>query len=138
MTIIKSRFSINVIQNDEGEILLLKRSQLAKIGPGLWGFPAGHIRQGELPSDCAWRELREEIGTDFHSSLVAEFGPVRDTHYGGIYEIFLFHHLWLEGSITLNCEHTAYAWAGPDDFSRYDVMAGMTDDLDYLGIWRNP
>jgi len=131
---IKSRFSINVIQNADDDILLLKRSERAQLGPGLWGFPAGHIREDETPLECAMRELHEEIGTDVTTELLREFGPVRDTHYGGIYEVFLFHLRWLAGSITLNCEHTAYAWVDPSHIRDYDIMAGMEDDLDYLGI----
>ncbi|HSR63192.1 MAG TPA: NUDIX domain-containing protein [Gammaproteobacteria bacterium] len=131
---IKSRFSINVIQNANDELLLLKRSEQAQLGAGLWGFPAGHIREDETPLECAMRELHEETGTDFTTGLVREYGPVRDKHYGGIYEIYLFHLRWLEGTITLNHEHTAYAWVDPSDIRDFDIMAGMEDDLDYLDI----
>lgn len=135
---ITARFSINVIQNANDELLLLKRSERAKLGPGLWGFPAGHIRQDESPLECAMRELQEETGTDCMTELLREYGPVRDKHYGGIYEIYLFHLRWLEGAINLNHEHTAYAWVDPSDLREYDIMAGMEDDLDYLGIRHAP
>lgn len=132
---IAARFAINVIENPDHEILLLKRSNQARLGPGLWGFPAGHIEPGETADECAQRELVEEIGPVNTLRLLGTLGPIRDTQYGGIYEIFLFHRLWLEGDIALNHEHNDYAWVGKDDFCNYEVMDGIDEDILYLGIW---
>ena len=40
-------FAINVLEDKDNQLLLLKRSPTAKLGAGLWGFPAGHIEEGE-------------------------------------------------------------------------------------------
>lgn len=130
-----ARFSINVLENDRNEILLLKRSTALRLGPGLWGFPAGHMETNETPEDCARRELREEIGDQFQADLVQVVGPIRDTHYGGIYEIHLFHYRWRGGEIRLNDEHTDYAWVSKDSFGNYAVMDGIDEDILYLQIW---
>lgn len=45
-----------------GKVLLLKRSDAAAEEPGTWGFPAGHLEEGESPLLAALRESREEIG----------------------------------------------------------------------------
>jgi len=37
----------------------------------LWQMPQGGIDRGEAPRDAAWRELREEVGTDL-AELMAE------------------------------------------------------------------
>ncbi len=132
---LKARFSINVLENSESEILLLKRSRDSTLGPGQWGFPAGHIEQGESPLQCARRELIEEIGPEFDATLLQTFGPVRDTKYGGIYEINLFHYRWHNGRVQLNHEHDSFAWTGATGFNDFDVMDGIVEDLDYLGIW---
>lgn len=132
---LKARFSINVLENGDSEILLLKRSIKAKLGPGLWGFPAGHIEAGESPATCAQRELEEEIGSDFTIRFITSFGPVRDTKFGGVYEIHLYHYRWLEGNVRLNHEHSQYAWVGPFEFMTYDVMDGIEEDIRYLNIW---
>ena len=132
---LKARFSINVLENSDSEILLLKRSQESTLGPGKWGFPAGHIEQGESPLQCARRELAEEIGPEFDVKLLKSFGPVRDTKYGGIYEINLFHYRWHGGRVQLNHEHDSYAWTGAAGFNDFDVMDGIVEDLVYLGIW---
>ena len=132
---IKARFSINVLENDNQEILLLKRRPDAQLGPGLWGFPAGHIENGESAEECALRELREEIGKYFTIETVNRLGPLRDPFYGGIYEIHLFHHHWTKGTIRLNHEHTGYAWVCKENFKHYAVMDGIDEDLLYLNIW---
>lgn len=132
---VAGRFSVNVVENDENEILLLKRSAAGKYGPGLWGFPAGHIERGESPEDCAFRELSEETGPGVSVELIKRHGPVTDEIAGKIYEFHLFHLRWLGGEIRLNHEHTDYAWVSRDDYPRYPVMKGVDLDLLYLNVW---
>lgn len=132
---IKARFSINVIENSSNEILLIKRYPEAKMQPERWGFPAGHIEINETPEECAERERLEEIGHDHEVNLLKSFGPVRDTFYGGIYEMYLFHQQWISGKITLNHEHTDFAWVNKDEYQSYAIMDGIDEDLIYLNIW---
>ncbi|MBT7951305.1 MAG: NUDIX domain-containing protein [Gammaproteobacteria bacterium] len=132
---VKARFSINVVENSNSELLLLKRSKASKFGPGLWGFPAGHIDPGESPEECALRELEEEIGPVFTVEDLSSMGPVRDSYYGGIYEINLFHRRWLDGDVKLNHEHTAYAWVKREEYKDYPVMDGIDEDIRYFNIW---
>ncbi|MBT8447791.1 MAG: NUDIX domain-containing protein [Gammaproteobacteria bacterium] len=131
----EARFALNVVENAGGELLLLKRSPDARLGPGLWGFPAGHIEAGETPAACAARELGEEIGPDHSVSLRRALPGLRDSLYGGRFEIFLFHLDWQAGSIRLNHEHTEYAWVARDAYQSYDVMDGIDEDIFLLGIW---
>jgi len=133
--VIEARFSINVLENHNSELLLLKRSPELKLGPGLWGFPAGHIEQDESPDECSIRELQEEIGPDARIELVKHLGPLPDSHYGGIYRIYLYHYIWQGGTVTLNHEHTEHAWIKREDFRNYDVMDGIDEDILYLDIW---
>ena len=132
---VNTSFSINVVVNNLLQVLLLKRATSSSLGPGLWGFPAGHIEPNETPADCSIRELLEEIGSNHVVELVKQFGPVSDSFYGGVYRIYLYHYRWLEGEITLNHEHTDFAWVGREQYRHYDVMDGMDEDLRYLNIW---
>ena len=132
---IEARFAINVIENEQQEILLIKRYPQAKMQPCRWGFPAGHIEEDESPEECAERERLEEIGSEHKVSLIKTFGPVRDTFYGGIYELYLYHQQWLGGNIILNHEHTDYAWVKQSNYKDYPVMDGIDEDLIYLNIW---
>lgn len=133
-TTIEKRFAICVVQNDQAELLLVKRTQHRNFNPGLWGFPGGHIETNEAPVDCAWRELREEIGTDHQVELLTSAGPFIDRHYGGRFEAWLFHYRWSRGTITLNAEHSEYVWVGLNSLHDYELMPGIDDDLDYLGL----
>jgi 8-oxo-dGTP pyrophosphatase MutT (NUDIX family) len=132
---IQARYAICLIENQDNALLFVKRAAGASLGPVLWGFPAGHIEAGEGPEDCALRELREEIGGDCRFDLVNRLGPVRDTFYGGVFEIHLFHYLWQGGVVTLNEEHSDYAWVGREDYRSYPVMDGIDEDIAYFGIW---
>ena len=132
---LRQRFAINLIENSANELLLVKRAANAEIGPGQWGFPAGRIEPGESPEQCSRRELREEIGEDHRLDLVGEIGPIRDRLFGGIYEIFLYHYRWRTGTVTLNDEHTDFAWVKKEDFRNYDVVDGVDEDILYAGIW---
>ena len=129
------RFAINLIENPYNEILLLKRHKKAHIGPGLWGFSSGHIEADETAEKCSLREITEEIGEDNFLGKVSEIGPIRDSLYGGIYEIYLFHYKWQRGNISLNHEHTDYVWVSMKDYKNYAVVDGIDEDINYFGIW---
>jgi 8-oxo-dGTP diphosphatase len=58
-----------VIRNDQGEILLIRRSD----GLG-WSLPAGMMEPGERIAECIVREVREETGLE-----------VEPVHLVGIY-----------------------------------------------------
>ena len=130
-----ARYAISVIENTANELLLVQRSPSAKLGPGLWGFPGGHIEPWETPEQCAAREMREELGRDHVVDLIARLPPVRDSFYGGRLEVHLFHYRWHSGTITLNDEHTRYAWVSQEAYRSYPVMYGIDEDIAYFGIW---
>jgi 8-oxo-dGTP pyrophosphatase MutT (NUDIX family) len=130
-----ARFSIAVLENPDGDVLFVRRSPDSRLGPDRWGFPAGHIERGETPCKCMERELREEIGPGHEYELLKTAGPVRDSFYGGNYEIHLFHYAWRRGRIRLNEEHTDFAWVSREDFAGFEVMDGIDEDLYLLDVW---
>lgn len=131
----EARYALNLLLDAEQRLLMLKRSTAAKLGPGLWGLPAGKIEAGETAEAAARREMEEEIGPGHVVELVRYLGPIRDTYYGGRYEIHLFHSRWLSGDVRLNDEHTEFAWISPERFRDYPVMDGIDEDLALLAIW---
>jgi 8-oxo-dGTP pyrophosphatase MutT (NUDIX family) len=130
-----ARYALNLLLDEAARLLLLKRAAEARLGPGLWGLPAGKIEPGETPAAAARREMTEEIGPGHAVELVRYLGPIRDTYYGGQYEIHLFQQRWLGGEVVLNHEHTDYAWVAREDFRNYPVMDGIDEDIALLGFW---
>lgn len=130
-----ARFAICLVETASSELLFLRRAPDRRLGAGQWGFPAGHIEAGETPEACARRELAEEIGTAHTVIELARLGPLRDSFYGGIYEIHLFHYRWQGGEVALNHEHTDYAWLAPGAHRSLDVMAGVDEDIRLLDVW---
>ena len=55
------------ILNNDGQVLLQKRSSTKKHYPNMWALCTGHVEDGESASMAAIRELEEELG--IHVSL---------------------------------------------------------------------
>ncbi len=51
-----------VIQNEAGDILLLRRDQSDSVRPGDWDFPGGGVEPGETIETAVSREIQEEAG----------------------------------------------------------------------------
>ncbi|HXR50231.1 MAG TPA: NUDIX hydrolase [Verrucomicrobiae bacterium] len=54
-----------IIQNEQGKVLLLRRSQTDTRRPGEWDFPGGGIESGEEIIAGIIREIHEEAGLSF-------------------------------------------------------------------------
>jgi 8-oxo-dGTP diphosphatase len=130
-----ARYALNLMLDPEQRLLMLKRSSVASLGAGQWGLPAGKIEIGESPDAAATREMTEEIGSGHHVNLVRYVGPLRDTFYGGQFEIHLYQWQWLAGNVSLNHEHTEFRWVSKEQVREYDIMAGIEEDIAILGFW---
>jgi 8-oxo-dGTP pyrophosphatase MutT (NUDIX family) len=133
-----ARFSLAVLLNNQDEILLMRRARSDSFAPGLWGFPGGHIRGDETPEQAVRRELQEEIGNEVFLRLsgpLRRLGPVRDSLYGGVFEVHLFLFRYEGGAILRNDEHEAHAWVGKEAYHTYAVVDGVDEDLAYLEVW---
>ena len=128
-------FSLNFILDTKNRLLMLLRHKNSELGSLQWGVPAGKIENNETPLGAAVRERKEEIGAEHWVELKNTKGPIRDSFYGGIYEIFIFQYVWLAGVIQLNHEHIAFRWVSKQDIAKMDIMLGVEEDLDILGIW---
>ena len=57
-----------VLLNTRGEVFVGRRADLKE---DAWQMPQGGVDQGETPQQAAFRELREEVGTD-NADIIAE------------------------------------------------------------------
>jgi len=56
----------------DGRVLVARRPEGRSMA-GLWEFPGGKVRDGELPETALVRELAEELGIDLTESCLAPF-----------------------------------------------------------------
>ena len=54
----------------DGRVLLARRPE-GKTMAGLWEFPGGKVKSGELPETALIRELEEELGIDVTENCLA-------------------------------------------------------------------
>ncbi|MGH3854192.1 MAG: NUDIX domain-containing protein [Pseudonocardiaceae bacterium] len=52
-----------ILADTEGRVLLMRRAG-SGYADGQLGLPAGHVDLGETPTDCAIREVGEELGIE--------------------------------------------------------------------------
>jgi len=56
------RLAAAVVMDDDGRVLLVRRSATERFLPRVWGVPCGKLESEEHPEDGALRELKEETG----------------------------------------------------------------------------
>ncbi len=102
--------------NNEGKVLLLKREDAQHCG-GLWSFPGGKIKAGEMPETAAKRELKEETGltgSDWKYMGTHSFEyPDRLLHF------FLF--TCVCDTATVMETESAYIWARDNELTDYPM-----------------
>ena len=54
--------SVGVVIIRDGQVLLVRHTELARLPTGILGFPAGRVEEGETDKQGAIRELWEEAG----------------------------------------------------------------------------
>ena len=75
-----------ILENNKGEILLVKRKKNPK--KGFWDLPGGFVNINETMEDSVHRELFEELGIHLKNSKY--FSSYPDNYfYNGVYEKIL-------------------------------------------------
>lgn len=118
--------SVRVLITDEdGKVLILKRSTNSKTNPGKWELPGGKVDQGESFDHALVREVYEE--TQLKISLDHVVG-VSEQNLHVIRAI----HIIMSGEITtgnlkLSHEHEGYAWVFFENLPEYDLADWLHD-----------
>lgn len=61
--------------NNNGQVLLIKNAAMRDPNKAYWGFPKGHINEGEKSEEAAIREIKEETGLNVE--IVKKLGDSR-------------------------------------------------------------
>ena len=103
-----------IVQNKDGEILILKRVDSARFAPGQWEFVNGTIEGKDSAEDTALRELKEETGLTANiEELVAL--PVHELDDSDGHWVAIPFWLKSNGPITISDEHTNYKWVSEQE-----------------------
>lgn len=115
-----------VIQNKQGEILILKRNQNDSDYPSLWDVPGGGVDDNEELKQAAEREAEEECGL----KLKIEENYFNDFYHSekGIY-IYGFKADLISGEILLSNEHTEFKWIAKDEWKKFEYIPSVTATL---------
>ena len=114
--------------NNEGKILILKRSNKVKTYKGLWGGVAGYIEEYEKPIETAFKEIKEEVGLEKESvELTKQLEPIVFTDFYEQnkydWEIFPFlFKLKKNSKIKIDWEHTEYRWITPSQIKEFETV----------------
>jgi len=129
---------VTCILENNGKILLLKRSNLVSTYRGLWGGVAGYVEEYEDPYDTALKEISEEAGIDPESVMLVKQGdPVEfsDTYEGKRYDWvvypFLFH-ADDKSLVRIDWEHEEYRWVLPSEVRKLDTVPGLEEVIMHL------
>ena len=105
----------------DGRVLLASRPP-GKSMVGLWEFPGGKVKDGELPEAALIRELHEELGIDVTKACLAPFTFASHTYddFHLLMPLFVCR-VW-EGIVTAR-EGQELKWVRPRDMDTYPMPA---------------
>ncbi|MDD1712125.1 MAG: NUDIX domain-containing protein [Methanoregulaceae archaeon] len=107
-----------LIFDQNGSILLLRRSEKSQSNPGKWEIPGGKPNPGESFEESLRREVREETGfeIDIHRSAGTADQVVRGYH---VVHVILIASI-RSGGLTLSDEHAEFRWMKIPELSGLD------------------
>ncbi len=129
--------AVRVLLTDQnGKILILKRSSDSKTNPGKWELPGGKVNQEESFDHALIREVYEE------TNLKIELDHVVGASEQNLHIIRAVHIIMsgkiIEGKLTLSSEHEGYAWVLMETLSDYELADWLEDYVNQRNIIGNP
>lgn len=114
------KLSVKVaVRNDDGAVLLLKRSMESKGNPGKWDLPGGKVEEGETFDKAAIRETLEETGLNVKIIHVIGAGESEAPKYRVAY--LIVEAQILSGNLKTSEEHDDFIWVQPQQFESMEL-----------------
>lgn len=112
-----------IIQNDQGQCLLIRRSGACRNFVGKWEWPGGKTDDGETFESALLREIREETGLNVELKGVAgAFGMEMDKIRVAV---LCMEAVPVAGTLTLSDEHDDHAWVPLAEMLEWDLVASL-------------
>jgi len=129
-----------LLMNEDGEILILKRSDKVKTYKDCWSAITGYVEENEEPINTAYKEIREEVGLEKKDIFLLKEGkPIvftdfyNEKRFEWIVHPFLFKTL-NKGKIQIDWEHTNYSWIKPDEIVKFRTVPRLKNVV--LGLFK--
>lgn len=126
------RAVVTVFLRNEGDVLLLKRSDDVGSYRGHWAGVAGHVEDHDSPEDAARAEIREETAIDPETCSVVRAGEQFSTADADLGVRWIVHPYLFEcptRAVELDWEHTDYEWTSPTEIFRRETVLEL--DVSY-------
>lgn len=107
-----------IVVNDNGEMLLLRRSDKTSRAHG-WDFAGGGVDKGEDPRDAAIRESLEETGLAIDSVRILSTSHGHTD--GGEYVMIGYAAHTNDDEVTLSWEHESYEWITVEEVKQIEL-----------------
>ena len=103
-----------IILNDEGKILLIKRSSAELIEPDAWSIPGGRVEENENYETALSREIEEELGV-----AIADFAYFKSYFVNSprAVRVVYFYGTIASNNIILNHESSSFFWFDTTEIS---------------------
>ena len=118
----RKRFALSakvLVRDEQGRVLLLKRSVRSKNNRGKWDLPGGKVDTGESFDGALLREVAEETGLTV--SLVGVAGTAESDLPDRKVVYLLMDGRLTSGEVRLSEEHDEFAWVERSRLSVVDV-----------------
>jgi len=118
------------LEND-GQILILKRSSQVGTYQQRWSGVSGFIEPGVSAAEQAWQEIQEEVGLSANEATLLKEGEVLviiDDQLDRKWFVHPFRFLvTTRDKIVLDWENTEYIWIQPEIIPTYQTVPGLYD-----------
>ena len=111
-----------IITNNQGKVLILKRSLAEKYCPNFWDLPGGKVENGETLLEAAKREVKEESGLEV--KLKQNFFYIYHCQNVEL-DIYGFKAETSNGKVILSDEHTEFKWISKKDWENLEYTSSV-------------
>lgn len=108
-----------LLSDDDGKILIIKRSTNSKTNPGKWELPGGKVDPAESFDQALLREVYEETNLKIELDHVVGVSE-QNLHVIRAVQIIMSGNI-IDGELKLSDEHEGYAWVFFEDLIEYEL-----------------
>lgn len=113
-----------IVENADGEILLLQRNENDTLEPNKFGFAGGKIEEGETPEEAGMRELLEETGLNVDSVEAVKTIENPDGSTSHYFKTSVDD----DQFVTISDEHQGVKWVKPEELTEMEDIIFDNND----------